>query len=159
MENKNKPRVKAEASPVASEVKNWDCPDVKSICTKIDADDDCFMPSHYKSSNGSHMAGLFANLSEKEEDYTGEKYTRIPNRGFVQIDCGFSLDVSSGYKVRFSVNEELSGKGLFLVSPNQMTEGRVVLTLMNLGKEFMMIKNKDPIAIMWVEPVYSFEWV
>lgn len=159
MEKKTKPRVMAEASPVSSEVKNWDCPDIKSICTKIDVDEDCFMPSSRKDSNGEYVEELFANLSEKEEDWTGEQYIRIPSRGVVQIDCGLSLSISAGYKVRFSVNEDLSSRGLFLVSPNQITEGRVVLNLMNLGKEFMMIKHKDPIAQMWVEPVYSFEWV
>ena len=156
MKKKQKPRVVAEASPVSSGLQNWSCPKIESVCTKIKVDEECFMPLY---SEGSTLSKLFANLSQKEEDYTGEKYTRIPSRGVVQIDCGFTLDLPVGFKARFSVDEELSSRGLFLVSPNQMVEGRVVLNLMNLGKEFMMIKHKDIIAQMWVEPVYLFEWV
>ena len=90
-------------------------------------------------------------------DYTGEKFIRVPTRGVLEFDCGFSLNVIAGFKARFSINEKYSKKGLMLMLPSQHTEGRVLLTVLNMGKEFLKINNKEAVAEMWMEPVFNMD--
>ena len=77
-------------------------------------------------------------------------------RTTVKIDCGVSLTVPDGWSMKAVASDEFSSKGL-LVSSQPIPNGRVILTVTNIGKEIINIKPLDSFAVLSVEKVYKLE--
>ncbi len=43
-------------------------------------------------------------------------------------------------------------------APGNVTDGPLVVTLLNCGREIVEVKNGDPIAVISVEEDLDFEW-
>lgn len=122
------------------------------VVTKIVVDDERFIPKY--STEGSACVDLVANLPEGP--------IRLPHRGIVRVDCGFSMELPSGWKAEIAPRSSLSLRGLTIPnSPAQIDSdfrGRIEVILMNSGKEIIVVEDGDRFAQMWVSPVYIFDF-
>lgn len=123
------------------------CPEINKIKTEIFCDDSYFLPNY----SGSHGANIYANLTED--------FVKINNFGTILIDCGFSIKIPAGYKVCSSLNEHLSSKGLFINDNCKSNEkSKFKINLINLGESQVTIHHKENLGILWIEPIYYFDW-
>lgn len=114
-------------------------PEIKKVAVKIKADSEDFIPVY----SDKNVADLFVNLSsESLEMTTGSSE---------EVDCGFELEMPNGYKLCISS----CVPGLFL---NLFDSNRVRLNILNFGKK-TILKNKQLIGKIWIEPVYFFDWI
>ncbi len=146
-ENKNK----ANSKLPSCSAKDYYQPILNKVSTKIKAEDSYFLPK-YCSSN-SIYADIFVNHFDRS--------FAIQHLGVCDIDCGFSIEISKGYKICVELDPIWMSKGLVIVSeksffPNDLD--KIKITVYNMGNKQVVINHKDKIARIWVEPVYFFEW-
>jgi len=115
-------------------------PDFKKIAVNILSDDEDFVPSY---EDCQYAATLIANIPNK-------KLVLSKNSQAV-IDCGFSLEIPSGYKI--CASSCLSNIYLNLIDSN-----RIKANILNLGEE-LILHHKQKIGKIWIEPIYFFEWI
>lgn len=146
---KEKNKVNCKLPPCSA--KDYFQPIVNKVSTKIECDDDFFIPKYLNSKAVS--ADVFVNCENKTT-------LAIHHQGFCSIDCGFSLEVQKGYKVCVELDSFWTNKGLILVG-NKSYSGdfeKIKINVYNLGEKQIVINHKDKIAKIWIEPVYFFEW-
>lgn len=89
---------------------------------------------------------------------TGPKVT-FPHRHLASIDTGVEIDITDGYSLRFSLVSQLTDRGLIASNaPGRFKKGKIVVTVINCGREIVEIKNGDPLINVWLEPELSFTW-
>lgn len=97
-------------------------------------------------------------LASIPKTITGTKVA-FPHRHSATIDTGITVKVEKGWKLCFSISPDLAAKGMIATNaPGHLTEGRVALHLLNVGREIVEVKDGDPVAVCWVEPIHDFEW-
>lgn len=75
----------------------------------------------------------------------------IPPAGVSNIDCGFSLELSSNYKYNVFTLNDYSDKGLIIL--NKYFNQRVIVAVKNLSEiNNIIIKNLDNFALLVIEP-------
>lgn len=127
-------------------------PEINSVFTKIESDDIYFIPKYENST--SSCADIFANIPDKS-------CSAVAQFSHCLIDCGFSIKISSGYKICFELDPLWSNKGLMLVGSSYIDPDilqRLKLNVLNLGQNQIIINNKDKIGKIWIEPIYFFDW-
>lgn len=120
---------------------------------KIIADDPRFLPK--RSTEGSAGLDLIANLPGGP--------VRLPHRGGLIIDCGFSMQLPGGWEAQIRPRSSLGSKGLIIPNaPGTIDSdytGRIKVAVLNLGKELIVIEDGQKIAQMVIQPVYETFWV
>lgn len=138
---KQENKIKVESKLPKCAADSYFNPSVNKVITKIESDDDDYVPRYDKNSS---CAKLLANTSRLVVE---------PN-GIVSIDCGFSIECSQGYKACVSVSN-----GFILASNNNnFIKSRVSFSIINATNNKIIINDKDVIGQIWVEPIYFFEW-
>lgn len=156
---KKKSKKKGEISAVlpSSPAQDYEAPKLHTVLTKIVVDDESFIPQYAPDAS---CVTLIANI---EPDHAGMKRATLSHRTTVVIDCGLSMELSANYRAVIRAIPALANKGLTInESPcivDQSNHGRICVTVTNVGKEIIVINHGDPIAEMYVEPVYEFKWV
>jgi dUTPase len=146
-------KVEVFAKPAPSSAKDYHLPYFNKISTKIDPDSNEFIPSY---DSNSSEADLFANLDSKEKI--------IGSLSSLVIDCGFNVEIPSGYKIKIASNEFLKNCGIladqFLdESCYNNSSIRIKVFLTNISKDPVTIKKNSKIARISIEPIYIFEWL
>lgn len=136
----------------SSPAKDYEQPKIHKVLTRIVVDEEAFIPKH---SPDSSCATIFAKIEENTR-------VALAYRTTMNIDCGFSMELSANYRAVIKPVPELAKKGL-MVNENpcvldKSNAGRVCVNVINVGKEIIVINNGDPVAEMYVEPVYLFDW-
>jgi hypothetical protein len=139
--------IKVECKIPKSAAGEYYCPDIKKILTKIIPDDPCFVPTYDPNYS---CADLMANVSHGELTLAGNQSSIV--------DCGFSMEVSKGYRVRVQVHPDWLNKGLFVSTSSIDGQGRVKIFAINISNEPIRIIHKDKIAQIFIEPIYFFDW-
>lgn len=122
-------------SPATGYVK----PELKKVAVKIKPDSEDFVPKY----SDKNVADLVANLNFENLELTSGSHEII--------DCGIELEIPAGYKCCVSSCIQ----GLFL---NLIEGSRIKVVALNCGKK-LILKNKQVIGKIWIEPVYFFEWI
>jgi hypothetical protein len=137
-----------------SPIKDYVQPKLGNVVTKIQAADPSFVPDLTPCPEVVLKAFIPLMVSETQSQ-------SLTFRSSVVIDCGFSLELPASYRVRVNYLPELLMRGGYSAACEQHTSGmfRMKVWLHNLGREILVIKHGDPIAIMTVEPTYFFDWV
>lgn len=137
----------------SSPANNYFKPNLIKIVTNIKADSDEFIPK-YQTEN-SVCADLLANLKEDN--------LAMASGECVLIDCGFSMEIPNGYKACIAARSGWASKGLIVNNaPGQIDSdyrGRIKICVTNISENLIVIKNKERIGQIWIEPVYFFDWV
>ena len=108
---------------------------------------------------GSVCCDLVANIPV---DDNGRRQVDLPYRAGAKIDCGFNIELPEGWKAEVSARSSW-GERLLLVcnAPGQIDtdyRGRMMVMVVNVGKEIISIKHGDRIGQMWPVPVRRFEF-
>lgn len=134
------PKPRASAKIPHSPAKSYNKPDIFKVAVELDADEPAFSPSE-AASDGS--VRVCANIPSSR--------LSLPQGGSAIIDCGFSMNLPPGYRSRVSS-----------CHPSLLAElvdsKRFKLSILNLGEDTILI-DREPIARLWVEPVYFLEWI
>ena len=84
-------------------------------------------------------------------------------QGVVIIDCGFSLELKSGYKACIVARSGTAKKGILIANaPGQIDpdyRGRVGAIVVNITSQVLTINPDDRIAQIYIEPIYKFDWI
>jgi len=155
--SKSKPRVKGVcASRPSSVAKDYTPICAITVPVKIVADEG-FMPQYQ--TGGSVCVDLAACLTTY---HTGQKQVTLPHRSGAVIDAGFSMELPKGYRATITARSGLASKGLMVCNAPGIIDsdyrGRVKVSVINVGKEIIVIKHGDRIAQMAIEPVYLFDF-
>ena len=133
-------------------------PLLHKVATEIIVDDPMFIPE-YCDSNTS-VVNLVANPSA---DASGAQRVALGHRCTVVIDCGFSMQLPDGYRAVIKSRSNLAERGLIVSDGPGVIDvgnnGRVTVTVTNVGKEIIVIEKGDLIAQMWIEPIFLFDWM
>lgn len=141
----NKPVVFSKLQP--SPAKGYVSPEIKKIATKINCEDEDFIP-RYNSKN--NYADLLINLKNNSED--SFKDLKLTYGSLETVDCGIEIEIPSGYKIR----AESSVPGIFLTLQESK---RIKVNLVSFCKEEVILHHKQVIGKLWIEPIYFFEWI
>jgi len=144
-------KVEVRVKPDRCAAKDYHLPSFHKVETNINADSEKYIPIYGSSST---EADVFANL---------EKEILIGSSSCLVFDCGFSLDVPTGFRIKIDSNINLKNKGVlanhFLDESCYNNKSiRMKVSLMNVSKEPVVIRKDDKIAIISIEPVYIFDW-
>lgn len=151
MENDNfwkeSPKAQVSSKLPKSPTDNYKEPNLIRVLTDIKFDDEYFIPKY---SNNSTRAEIYACVPNES--------MMINQYGMCVVDCGFSIKIMEGYRACFCLDSNLSGlviNGSNHIEPNEIC--RVKITVVNVGEK-IVIKNKQTIGKIWIEPVYFFDW-
>lgn len=139
--------IKAECKIVKSSAKEYYVPNIKKILTKIIPDDPIFIPSY---DDNFTCADIRVNIPKGKLILSGNQSETL--------DCGFSMEISKGYRARVQVHPKWINKGLFINTSSIEGQGRVKLFIINIVNKSLEIFDKDKIAQIFIEPIYFFEW-
>ena len=152
MEDSSKKTVVVKPARKKDVISKWVNPNLFSIATKIVADDEKFIPKYQ--TKDAACADLVANLAEP---------LQIFPQGVAIIDCGFSLELKSGYKACIVARSGTAKKGMLVGNaPGQIDpdyRGRVGVVAVNITSQVLTIYPDDRIAQIYVEPIYKFDWI
>ena len=81
----------------------------------------------------------------------------LENNGTIDVDCGIDIEISAGYKINSKPVERFSEQGILVVS-SRIEKNRLIITLVNLGKQKVELKKGDLFARISIAPIYEFEW-
>ena len=141
-----KKKVIAKTAKSKSAVKEYMEPEISKVITKIIIQDSTLAP---KSINNT-CAEIYADIQQN--------HIQIPHRSIIEIDCGFSIEIQSGYRLVVKLNNFLTLKGLIIPnSPHVVTEGRVKIIVCNIGREIIPINHGDSIGVITAEPIYDLD--
>lgn len=149
---------KAIASTIAtpSPAAKYSSPPIHRVLIQVEVEDECFIPQFR--TQDSSCVDLKANLPE---NHAGLKQVTLPHRSIAVIDTGIAIKMREGYHAFIKVSPELAAKGVIATESPQIIEpsdGRVVITIANIGKEIIVINHKDVVAQMYIEPIYKFNF-
>ena len=140
-------KIKVECKISKSIAEDYYSPNVQKILTKIIPDEPDFVPKY---NSNSTCADLMANISDKELKLSG-------NQSAV-VDCGCSMEIIQGYRVRVQTHPNWVNKGLFVSTSFIEGQGRIKIFVINILNELLKISHKDKIAQIFIEPIYFFDW-
>jgi dUTPase len=84
----------------------------------------------------------------------------FPHRHAAKIDTGLDVQVDEGYRLSFRIVPALADRGMVASNaPGRFMTGRVVINLINCGREIVEVKDGDPIAFLWIEHDLDADWV
>ena len=135
----NVAKVQVSSKLPSSPAVGYSRPEIRSVATEIECDDDDFMPLYSCDPN---CASLRINIPEGE--------VVLPHQGSYEADCGVSINIPAGYKC--SISSSIAG-----LIMNLKDSKRIRISILNTAEK-MILKNKQNIAKIWVEPVYFFDW-
>lgn len=149
----SKAKVTVKARPVAKPAKKTS-PKLSTIKTKIIVREPDFFPTTVGSVAVLKACTPFDRMQMVQRHV-------VNHRAIVKVDCGFSMDVPTGYRVRFVVDKEFSNRGLILADETILEAGNheVKVSVVNVGKEIILINHKQVFAGMIIEPIYLWELV
>jgi hypothetical protein len=111
-------------------------PEIRKVAADIHADDEFFLP---RCSSSDGRAEVFANVSESIE---------LEHGAMAMVDCGFEMSLPAGYRISAcGISERL-----FISLADTK---RVKVSVFNSGSK-CILQNRQPIAKIWIEPVYFF---
>jgi len=131
------PRIFVSSRLPKSPAMDYVRPEINKVAVKISADEDFFLPT---CSTSDGKADVFANIPSGE--------MQIEHGGVAVVDCGFEMTLPPGYKA--SVHTSLEGLFVSLVDSKRMK-----VSVFNASNKYVL-QNKQPIAKIWIEPVYFF---
>jgi len=83
----------------------------------------------------------------------------MPNRFVAVIDSGIEVEVEPGYCLCFSIVPELSEQGVSITNaPGRVKNGKVVLHVLNGGRNIVNLSHGDVVAKCWVEQDHEVSW-
>ena len=130
---------------------------VPGVVTKIVADEPMFVPKCY--SEGASCVDLVANIPEDAE---GKRTIKLTSRQLAVIDCGFKMELPSGWQAFISARSGQASKGLIVTNAPGIIDsdyrGRVAVLIANVAHGIKVINHGDRIAQMQPMPVHRFEW-
>jgi dUTPase len=83
----------------------------------------------------------------------GESGIFIGSGEATDVDCGIKIEIAAGYKVNV---ESLVGSLLAVTS--RIEENRLVVTLVNIGKDRVFLRYGSLVGRMVASPVYVFDY-
>jgi dUTP pyrophosphatase len=130
---------------------------VPGVVTKIIADEPMFVPKYY--SEDASCVDLVANIPEDAE---GKRTIKIMSRAVAVIDCGFKMELPTGWQAFISARSGRASEGLIVTNAPGIIDsdyrGRVAVLLANISHGIKVINHGDRIAQMQPMPVHRFEW-
>lgn len=129
-----------------SSVKEYFEPPFQKVATEITADESQFIPE-YNNRGGNSVV-----LKTKNS-------CTMPHRATAQIDCGFSMNLKTGWKATVTILPIWAEKGLIITNSGVLESGRVGFYVTNVGKQIIVLQSEEEVAKMTIEPLYLFEWV
>lgn len=140
-EKKKKARVTASAVLDSSVASKYNNPNLYTVATKITADNDSLFPI------SSDDSSVFIKSTKTFSFSYSER-----------VCCGLSIELPQSHKLVFRPTVELATAGVGV--EGMIIEGRIYIILINNGSaKTIDIKEGVPIARMYIEPAYWFEWV
>ena len=113
------------------------------------ASEKCLAKDYNKSKND------IVSLKAKDKKYIPSESVyaamsiQMPFRNIAHVNCGFILDLHPcDLKPVFSLSETLLNKGVLLLNAIYGENKETTLTIINLGREIIMIKDGDAIGKM-----------
>jgi hypothetical protein len=134
------PIPRAVPKPPSTPAKDYSRPSVMKVAVAVKADSEEFMPT---ACDASGACDIVANIPSGE--------IRMNEGSTSVIDCGFSIEIPPGY--RCSVSSSISGLILEMVEAQ-----RFKVNAINLGQA-TILRDRDVIGRIWIEPVHFFEWI
>ena len=132
------PRAVPKAS--LTPARNYAQPQILKVAVSLKSDSQEFAPS---SCDPSGACEIVANIPSGE--------IRMEEGSTTVVDCGFSMETPPGY--RCSVSSLIQGVILELIDAQ-----RFKVSAINLGQR-TILRDKDVIGKVWLEPVHFFEWI
>jgi hypothetical protein len=76
----------------------------------------------------------------------------FPHRHMAIIDTGVEVTCPEGYKIGMGLVTNLSSRGMIAVNlAGGLKGGKVIVTLLNVGREIVELKDGDPLVQTWLE--------
>ena len=83
----------------------------------------------------------------------------LPHRHLKSIESNVEVEVEKGYKLCYSLVPSLIEKGMVCSSaPGNIKSGKVVVTVINCGREIVDIRDGDDLVNVWLEVDTEFDW-
>jgi len=119
---------------------------VKTYNAELKVDDEKYRPEYVGSAK---VASVKAKLEEP---------IRLPPRGIISIDCGFSINLSKELRVTFKGGGVYKAKGLGVIA-EEYENTPMKLVVINWGREILQIDDGSIFAEMSLEKVNRIDWV
>lgn len=89
---------------------------------------------------------------------TGKKIS-FPHRYSTSIDTGVSVSCPEGYKLGVKIDSNLANRGMLITNlSGGIKEGPIKVVLLNAGREIVEINDGNPIAEVFLESDFNFEF-
>ncbi|MHA1948729.1 MAG: hypothetical protein ACW99G_03185 [Candidatus Thorarchaeota archaeon] len=86
----------------------------------------------------------------------------MPHRNVAKIDCGFRLELQSGYQAEITIKEKWAAKGLAIPGSPQIFDAthkeNVFFHVINCGREIINISDGEIVGQISLKPIWRFEW-
>jgi dUTPase len=149
---KVKPKGKVSTAVKKSICEKYTAPNLFSIATEISSEESIFIPV-YKETNVADVRVVVPALNHQ-----GVQAVRLNHRTVQVLDCGFTIKVPAGFKVKAEAKKAWANRGL-LITHAFIEDDRLKLMLTNIGQETpLVISHQESVAQIWLEPVYFFDW-
>lgn len=89
----------------------------------------------------------------------GERTLNLGYRQSSFIDFGFSVKVPEGFELTFNLSDDLRSRGLEVYKNRVSGDNKASLGVRNLGKELVIIRDKDRIAFATIRPIYPLTFI
>jgi hypothetical protein len=122
---------------------------VPPVEIKVDKPD--FIPTQSIGGTWHLMANVCGNVQ-------GERAVRLSHRNSHNLDCGFTAKVPEGFKMVLELTSEFKDKGLEVYNNVITGEARVGLSVRNLGREIVVIRDREVAAFARIEPLYNLSF-
>lgn len=129
-------RVFATARLPKSPAMDYVRPEIRKVAIDAHADDPFFLP---RCSSSDGTAEIFANIAESIE---------LEHGAMAVVDCGFEMTLPAGYRI----SARGASDRLFVSLADTK---RIKVSIFNAGDK-CVLHNSQPIAKIWIEPVYFF---
>lgn len=85
---------------------------------------------------------------------SGIKMVSLSHRNSSNIDCGFSVKIPDGYKLVVELLSHFKDRGLEIYNNVLTGESRLSFNVRNVGREIVVVNNRDRVAFLRIEPIY-----
>jgi dUTPase len=83
----------------------------------------------------------------------------FPHRYMAVVDTGLEVTCPKGYKLGMALVPHLATHGMIATNlAAGVTEGKVTVVLLNVGREIVEVKDGDPLVKVWLEVDHEFDW-
>lgn len=101
------------------------------------------------------LTWVFANVASNLQ---GSRVIQLTHRSSQSVDCGFIAKVPEGYHLVFDLSPDFKEKGLEIYKNTVVGESRVSLGVRNLGREIIVIRDRERVATVRIEPLYELNF-